>query len=426
MKQSVLMIAFHYPPFSGSSGVQRTLRFSMYLPEHNWQPLVLSAHKRAYENVSKDLLGIIPSNVVYKPAFALDSARHLSVKQKHLQILAIPDRWITWLFGAIPSGLKLIREHKPTCIWSTYPIATAHLIGYCLKKLTKLPWVADFRDPMVEQNPLTKEWSPKDKAVRRSRLWIERKTIENASRVIFCTEGAKNICQQRYPTADHSTWLVIPNGFDEETFLEVEKQVHKSKGDVAAKPTKPFKLLHSGVLYNSPDRHPKNLFEAVAKLKASGKAAEGDFIISLRATGFDAEYKKLVDSLGIANFIEFLPSIPYTQALKEMMETDGLLIFQGYTSNPAIPAKLYEYFRAKKPIFALADEFGDTAKLLRTLGMVDIVPLDNTAEIEEGLNRFLTNLANGNQTQLSPEKINLFSRKHQAATLASVLNSLNG
>lgn len=74
MKQSVLMIAFHYPPFSGSSGVQRTLRFSMYLPDHNWQPLVLSAHHRAYENVSKDLLGQIPNNVIYKPAFAMDSA----------------------------------------------------------------------------------------------------------------------------------------------------------------------------------------------------------------------------------------------------------------------------------------------------------------------------------------------------------------
>ncbi|MCP5209250.1 MAG: glycosyltransferase [Hahellaceae bacterium] len=426
MKQSVLMIAFHYPPFSGSSGVQRTLRFSMYLPDHNWQPLVLSAHHRAYENVSKDLLGQIPNNVIYKPAFAMDSARHLSFKQKHLQMLAIPDRWITWLFGAVPSGVKLVKAYKPKCIWSTYPIATAHLIGYCLKKLTKLPWVADFRDPMVEQNPLTKEWTPKDRAVRRSRLWIERKTIENASRVIFCTEGAKNICQQRYPDADHSTWIVIPNGYDEETFVEVEKLLTKTKGGAAICPTKPFKLLHSGVLYNSPDRHPKNLFEAVSNLKSSGKIADGDFIISLRATGFDAEYKQLVASLGISNFVEFLPSIPYTQALREMMEMDGLLIFQGYTSNPAIPAKLYEYFRAKKPIFALADELGDTAKLLRSLGLDNIVPLDDTSQIEEGLSRFLTNLAEDKQTCLPQDKINLFSRKNQAATLANVLNSLNG
>jgi len=30
----ILMIAFHYPPLRGSSGIQRTLKFSRYLPEY--------------------------------------------------------------------------------------------------------------------------------------------------------------------------------------------------------------------------------------------------------------------------------------------------------------------------------------------------------------------------------------------------------
>ena len=36
----VLMIAFHYPPASVSSGIQRTLKFSAYLPELGWEPSV--------------------------------------------------------------------------------------------------------------------------------------------------------------------------------------------------------------------------------------------------------------------------------------------------------------------------------------------------------------------------------------------------
>ena len=36
------MIAFHYPPMRGSSGIQRTLTFSQHLPRHGWQPLLLS------------------------------------------------------------------------------------------------------------------------------------------------------------------------------------------------------------------------------------------------------------------------------------------------------------------------------------------------------------------------------------------------
>ena len=47
----VLMIAFHFPPLAGSSGIQRTLRFARHLPQFGWEPLVLTAHPRAYERV---------------------------------------------------------------------------------------------------------------------------------------------------------------------------------------------------------------------------------------------------------------------------------------------------------------------------------------------------------------------------------------
>ena len=46
--------------------------------------------------------------------------------------------------------MKMIRELKPAAIWSTYPIATAHLIGAELHRKTGLPWIADFRDPMAQ------------------------------------------------------------------------------------------------------------------------------------------------------------------------------------------------------------------------------------------------------------------------------------
>ena len=52
----VLLIAFHFPPVRGSSGLQRTLAFSRYLPEFGWQPSVLTADPRAYEATGDDQL----------------------------------------------------------------------------------------------------------------------------------------------------------------------------------------------------------------------------------------------------------------------------------------------------------------------------------------------------------------------------------
>ncbi|WP_276678948.1 hypothetical protein [Nitrosomonas europaea] len=43
-------------------------------------------------------------------------------------------------------------------IWSTYPIATAHLIGLTLQRLTGIPWMADFRDPMVQPDYPVAQW----------------------------------------------------------------------------------------------------------------------------------------------------------------------------------------------------------------------------------------------------------------------------
>ena len=76
------MIAFHYPPQRGSSGIQRSLIFSQYLPEHCWESIVLSAHPRAYEKVGEDKDS---SLINVHRAFALDAARHLSIFRRYLR-----------------------------------------------------------------------------------------------------------------------------------------------------------------------------------------------------------------------------------------------------------------------------------------------------------------------------------------------------
>jgi hypothetical protein len=123
------MIAYHYPPFCGGSGVLRTLKFSRYLPEQGWRPIALSANPRAYPQCGEEQLSEIPRSAVVERAFALDTARHLAIRGAYARWLAQPDRWSSWWFGAVPAGLRLIRTYRPEVIWSTYPIPTAHLIG---------------------------------------------------------------------------------------------------------------------------------------------------------------------------------------------------------------------------------------------------------------------------------------------------------
>jgi hypothetical protein len=93
----VLMIAFHFPPCAGSSGQQRTLGFSRYLPSYGWSPVLLTPHPRVYERVSDDQLGDIPPDLPVKRTLALDTSRHMAIKGRYPGWLALPDKWSSWL-----------------------------------------------------------------------------------------------------------------------------------------------------------------------------------------------------------------------------------------------------------------------------------------------------------------------------------------
>ena len=56
----VLIVAYHFPPIAGSSGVLRALKLCRYLPENGWQPTVLAPNPRAYERTDSSQLSDIP------------------------------------------------------------------------------------------------------------------------------------------------------------------------------------------------------------------------------------------------------------------------------------------------------------------------------------------------------------------------------
>ncbi len=414
----VLLIAYHFPPCGFSSGMQRTLCFSRDLREHNWAPLVLTAHPRAYAATKTGQLRQVPEDVPVCAAFALDTKRHLGIRGRYVGWMALPDPWVSWLPGAIAAGIRMIRKYRPTVLWSTYPIATAHLIGLYLHRITGVPWVADFRDPMTEEDPQTGERFPEDKRLWSVRRWIEKQSIRYCTRAVFVTPGSLEIHRKRYPEFS-DRMAVIGNGYDEENFSAAERvatapQARRSR----------LLLLHSGVLYPGPDRDPTAFFAALASLIKQGTISSETLQVRLRATGYDDHYRQLIMKYGLENIVSLEPATPYQDALAEMLTADGLLVFQGRTSNPAVPAKLYEYLRAHRPIFALVDSQGDTAGVLNRARTGIQVPLDDAESIQTGLVQFLAEVRQGTSSLPSDETIQQHSRKFKAEQLASLLNEI--
>jgi glycosyltransferase involved in cell wall biosynthesis len=406
----LLMIAYHFPPLAGSSGIQRTLRLVQQLPRLGWTPLVLTADRRAYERTATDLERDVPTGTVVRRAFALDAARHLAVRGRYLSSLARPDRWTSWRYDGVRQGMKLVRQFEPMALWSTFPIATAHVIAAELNARTGIPWVADFRDPMAQ------EGYPPDPLTWKQYRAIEQRAVERASCCVFTTPGAARMYREPYPEASDRI-VTIENGYDEESFAGLGSKASSALHAGA------ITLLHSGIVYPS-ERDPSQLFAAWGNLRRSGRVAPGTLKIRFRASNHDDLLRRLAVQHGVADDIELSPAVGYREALAEMLSADGLLVLQAANCNEQIPAKVYEYLRAGRPILCLSDPDGDTAQLLRSMGIDTMARLDSVREIESRLPTFMDAVRSRCAPLPRPEAVHRLSRTECTRTLAERLDDV--
>ncbi|MBF0212947.1 MAG: glycosyltransferase [Magnetococcales bacterium] len=421
MHKRVLMVAFHYPP-ALASGTQRALSFSRDLLEFGWEPMVLTTPAMAHEKTDFGQLEEIPPDILVHRAPALDAARHLAIRGRYSRLTAWPDRWASWYPGAVAWGLYLIFRYRPQVIWSTYPIPTTLMIAHTLHRLTGLPWVADLRDPLVTGQ------HPRDPGLKETFARLERKTVHRATRVVVSTPGLKRFLSSRHPEPPPEKWVLLPNGYDEKIFRRFDpltKPAHPTVG--------PLTLVHGGTLYTgSEERNPGPLLNAIARLRKQGyigaeheNSAERIGVrIILRATGHDDIIQAMIRKRGLFDIVTTAPPLPYLQAIQEMFQADGLLLFQGESFNHLIPAKLFEYLRANRPIFALTGEQGDSARILREAGMSTILPLEEESLLLPAFLTFLEQLRDGEAELPDRNTVTGYSRRIQAKRLAGVFDEL--
>lgn len=407
------MIAYHFPPQKGSSGIQRTLRFCRYLPDEGWTPVVLTVTTNAYEKVDDDLIQDVPKQTPVLRAFAINAARKFSIAGRYPWFIALPDRWASWTVAGVMSGLMAVRRYRPRVIWSTYPIATAHLIAYVLHRLTGIPWIADFRDPMAQ------EGYPPDPRVWRVFRWIEGKAFKHAAACLFTSPSAIKDYLRTYPHIHAQRLILLENGYDEEVFANI------SRADVNGKREgRRLLLLHSGIVYTK-ERDPTSFFRALGELKRRNILSAEQIEIRFRASANDALLAELAQKNDINDLITIAPSLPYGEALHEMAGADALLVMQAANCNSQIPAKVYEYLRVSRPILALTDVHGDTADLLKRASVSDILSLESTEAIVAGLPLFLDKLRNGQVKLADIDFVRSCSRRSRTAELAAVFTRVD-
>lgn len=372
-----LFIAFHYPPEASSSGVLRTLKYTRYLVDYGWRTTVITPTPDAYSTIDAELERQIPATTRVLRTRFVNVKRHLSIRGLYPSVLAVPDRWIGWLPWGVGAGRRLMKEDPFDVVYSTNPHATAHLIGWRISRSSGKPWVADFRDPWVEDPP--EPGAPTGRVYTTLNRWLERKVVEESAAVVTSTFDLRDTLRARYPSQPAAQITAISNGYDEADFADLPDRPRANRDRMV--------VLHAGSI-NADFRNPVPLLRAARACADSGSIDLARIRFRFLGPGEFASSREMADALDALNLgdsVEFLPRVPYSQSIEALASADLLLLLQASPDTTGlVPAKLYEYLRAQKPVLALV-RAGATNALLSLTGGGWSVPPESQESLQAAL-----------------------------------------
>jgi hypothetical protein len=405
--KNVLIISYFWPP-SGAVGAIRPSKLAKSLSLHDWTAVIVTVKERYYEQLNEGSQERDWNGVVIRTK-CLGSPRLLYVWMKSrlfrllgrvnefeasvlkgsnhdlgggtasflatgrricLSLLHTPDEHQGWLPFAIPTCLKIIRRDSIECVISTGPPFSSHLVGLAVKKLTRIKWIAEFRDPWVgnEQRP----------SVLRSGLSntlnqkLEAAVIRHADRLVCVTPAMTDHYRNAYSRLAAEKWVTITNGFQRQDF--------DALGPVARSPK--FTISYLGSLVYA--RSPECLFHAVGELIRERAIPSEDLTIRFIGKCRYAEGRSveaMAGDHGLQGIVEVIDFLPRLEALKEMLRAHVLLLLANQQALQ-VPGKAYEYLAAGAKILAVTEEKGATADFIKRVGGC-VVPPDDHISIKK-------------------------------------------
>lgn len=418
--KKVLIITYYWPP-SGGPGVQRVLKFAKYLPEFGWKPIVFTVKNGEYPAIDKSLLDEVPNNckvyrsdtVEFFSLFKILSGRKreevietyilnrkkVGIKDKVFQWIRqnffIPDARIGWYFMGFKKGMKIIEHEKPDLIFASSPPHSLQLLAKRLSKKSGLPWIADFRDPWTQAF-----WDQDAGRTRISDLVNQRLEYNTTKAASACTTVSKGVAET-FPVSYKHKFHIIPNGFDTEDFEDISFTDYPG-----------FKITYAGHMASS--QNPTNLWKS---LKHLSDLYPDQIHIDLFGS-IDSAVRSSIINSGLIEMVNFHGYIPHDEVIKEIFNTDVLLLLIPQKHGKGIlTGKLFEYMATGNFILGIGDPECEAAKILNSTNSGKMFGYED--DLTDILTSLFSNPESG-KTTTTRTSIQKYSRKSLTNNLVNL------
>jgi glycosyltransferase involved in cell wall biosynthesis len=316
--------------------------------------------------------------------------------------LIVPDENATWSITAIPTAIRIVRQESIDVVLTTSPPGSVHVIGAAVKRATRVPWVADLRDPLAA-HPHRDTDRLIVRIKDRSQSFVAGLVSQRADAVVAASDA---IADEMRSSAPRGRIVAISNGCDFDDFegLEHTRSV-------------PFRITHTGSFFGK--RDPKPFLAALARVEG---------VVARFVGEFRPEDRDWAESQGLTDRIELIPYVSHQRALELQRDSEALLLLvpeAGGRGAGILSGKVFEYIAAERPILALVPIGGAAAGLLTETGTGTVVDPEDVDAIADALIALRDGpTVNGSGPKLTEEWKTKLSRRTRSEELAELLRSL--
>jgi len=370
----ILIISYYWPP-AGGVVVRRVLALAKYLPEHGFEPIVLSAGGE-YPWLYLDKTAEIPGVEVYR-VDAGDLNRLFSPNKTPLGVrlktafraLFRTDYMADWVDRALPVAERIIREREIDIVLVTSPpFSLLRIIAEFKRSFPNVKTVADLRD--VFYNLRT------DNIIQSARRSIALPKIErylrSADIIVGVSAGFEKELGGFGPP-----FYTVTNGFD----CDIASETEYKKGEY-------FQIVHAGS-FPSRGRTP----EFILKGFWGACRENSDFGGKTRLIFAGVKPDEILDIVGrfpnIYCNIELPGMLSYNESMRLQKTCDVNLLVETIPASrggdTVIPLKLFEQIASGRPVLATVPTDGVAANMVREMELGLVCHYDDTCCIKTAL-----------------------------------------
>jgi glycosyltransferase involved in cell wall biosynthesis len=283
----------------------------------------------------------------------------------------VPEPYVSGFPKRLFSVIRAGKQEDVDIVLSINNPFHLHLHGFFASTVLNVPWIAEFRDPILPRPDLSSDdfrWYPA--------AIVEWIVAHFADRVVWLDgiQMPDDYFETTYPNVSADRFVQVPPmGYDQEQFAAADEASYDK-----------FTITYAGSFY-------EDWIEPYAFIEGLGRWCDAnDKPIRVQFYGdWSTDYQQAVTAANVSEVVETYDFIPHEEIVPILKGSDALLYIGGDDPENArnIPSKLYDYIGAQTPIIAIIDPSFRVAKIIKEHDLGIVVPPDDIKGVVDAIER---------------------------------------